>query len=51
MDYDTSPARIAEIEARARAMRAQASREHMKAFVSGLSQLLGSLFGRSANAA
>lgn len=51
MDYDTSPARIAEIEARAHAMRAEASREHMKAFASGFAQMVAALFGRSTKAA
>jgi len=51
MDFDTSPARIAEIEARARVLRAEAARGGMIAFKDALSHLVASLFGRRTNAA
>lgn len=51
MDYDTSPARIAEIEARARVLRAQAARDGMIAFKEALAALVASVFGRRTNAA
>lgn len=51
MEYDTSPARIAEIEARARVLRAQAARDGMKAFKQGVAQLVASLLGQRTNAA
>jgi hypothetical protein len=51
MEFDTSPARIAEIEARARVLRAEAARDGMRSMTQGIAHALASLFGRRTNAA